>query len=74
MLQIHHVIGPKKLPWLNTYIKKIVVPYVRRNIGVQDQAALAIFNNFHGQMTDKAVQLLDIHHVVSACSTDTLQQ
>ena len=62
------------------YIKKIIVPYVedvRKDIGVQDQAALAIFDNFRGQMTDKVIQLLDdnnIHHVlVPACCTDRLQ-
>ena len=69
--------------WSNedTMIDYIILPYVedvRRDIGIiPDQAALAIFEKFRGQMTDKFIQLLGdnkIHHIlVPACCTDRLQ-
>ena len=63
------------------YIEIIIYPYVRRvreDLGVgTKQAALAIFNYFKGQMTDKVFSCLEkynIHSVlISASCTDKLQ-
>ena len=52
-----------------SYIKKIIVPFVTRardDLGVgQEQAALAIFDHFEGQLTDNVVALLEKHNIQS---------
>ena len=57
--------------------RNIIVPYVERVRGNEDQAALAIFDQFKGQLTENVTQLLEEHNiqsvVVPACCTDRLQ-
>lgn len=63
------------------YIKKIVLPFVERvrhDLGFDEQqAALAIFDCFKGQLTNQVVQLLEEHNIqsvlVPANCTDQLQ-
>ena len=63
------------------YIKEVIVPYVDRvryDMNVDEsQAALAIFDHFKGQLTEKVVQLLEEHNIqsvlVPASCTDRLQ-
>ena len=62
------------------YIKLIILPYVERvryDIGNQSAAALAIFDNFKGQITSACFSLLEennIHYVLlPANTTDKLQ-
>ena len=64
-----------------SYIEKIIVPFVTRardDLGVgQEQAALAIFDHFKGQLTDNVVALLEKHNIQSVIvppnCTDRLQ-
>ena len=64
-----------------TYIEWIIVPYIkniRESMGVDDsQAALAIFDHFKGQLTEKVTQLLEKHNIQSTLvppsCTDRLQ-
>ena len=63
------------------YIDKIIVPFVERvreDLGLdKQQAALAIFDHFKGQLTDSITQVLEKHNIqsvlVPACCTDRLQ-
>ena len=63
------------------YIDNIIVPFVDRvrkhlKLG-KDQAALAIFDHFRGQLTAQVTDLLEKHNIqavlVPACCTDRLQ-
>ena len=61
------------------YIENIIVPYVnqaREDLGLQkEQAALATFDHFKGQVTAKVTTLLEKHIqsvLVPACCTDRL--
>ena len=63
-----------------SYIKEIIVPYVKRvrdTLDDHNQAALAILDRFKGQLTDSVQQLLEAHNiqsvVVPASCTDRLQ-
>ena len=63
------------------YINNIIVPFVQRarsDLGLDEQqAALAIFDCFRGQLTDEVVQLLEENNILSvlvpANCTDRLQ-
>lgn len=62
------------------YIQGIIVPYVegvRQMLGKNEQAALAIFDNFRGQLTENVVEELEHHNIqsvlVPANCTDRLQ-
>ena len=63
------------------YIDKIIVPFVERvreDLGLdKQQAALAIFDHFKGQLTESITQVLEKHNIqsvlVPACCTDRLQ-
>ena len=63
------------------YIENIIVPDVkktREDFGViPDQVALAIFDHFKGQMTDKVYECLEKHNIhsvlIPASCTDKLQ-
>ena len=63
------------------YIDKIIVPFVERvreDLGLdKQQAALAIFDHFKGQLSDSITQILEKHNIqsvlVPACCTDRLQ-
>ena len=70
--------------WFNEtmieYIQGIIIPYVegvRQMLGKNDQAALAIFDNFRGQLTENVVKELECHNIqsvlVPANCTDRLQ-
>ena len=63
-----------------SYIKEIIVPYVKRvrdTLDDHNQAALAIFDRFKGQLTDSILELLETHNiqsvVVPVSCTDRLQ-
>ena len=64
-----------------SYIEEIIVPFIqqkRDELGEdENQAALAIFNHFKGQLTEKVTQCLEKHNIhsvlVSANCTDRLQ-
>lgn len=48
------------------YIQGIIVPYVegvRQMLGKNDQAVLAIFDNFRGQLTENVVEELKRHNI-----------
>ena len=48
------------------YIQGIIVPYVegvRQMLGKNDQAVLAIFDNFRGQLTENVVEELKHHNI-----------
>ncbi len=63
------------------YIEKVIVPFVntiRNSLGVdENQAALAIYDHFKGQLTEKITMLLDKHNIQSVLvppsCTDRLQ-
>ena len=63
------------------YIENVIVPFVTRvrdDLGCnKEQAALAIFDHFKGQLTDKVMQLLEKHNIQSVLvppnCTDKLQ-
>ena len=63
------------------YIDKIIVSFVERvreDLGLdKQQAALAIFDHFKGQLSDRITQILEKHNIqsvlVPACCTDRLQ-
>ena len=62
------------------YIQGIIVPYVegvQQMLDKNDQAALAIFDNFWGQLTENVVEELERHNIqsvlVPANCTDRLQ-
>lgn len=62
------------------YIQDIIIPYVegvRKTLGKKDQAALAIFDNFRGQLTENIVKELEDNNIqsvlVPANCTDRLQ-
>ncbi len=45
-----------------TYIEDVIEPYVRsvrENLGMEYQAALAIFDHFRGQLTPKVTECLE---------------
>lgn len=59
------------------YIEEIIIPYVESVRNDETQAALAIFDHFKGQLTEKVSKLLEDHNIQSvlvppAC-TDRLQ-
>ncbi len=63
-----------------TYIEDVIEPYVRsvrENLGMEDQAALAIFDHLRGQLTPKVTECLEKYNIqsilVPACCTDRLQ-
>ena len=65
------------------YIDSVIFPYmyvrrVRYDLGVgPEQAALAIFDHFRGQMTDNVIGCLERHNInsvlIPTCCTDKLQ-
>ena len=62
------------------YIQEVIVPYVecvREELNKPEQAALAIFDNFKGQLTEKVLQELEDNNIqsvlVPANCTDRLQ-
>ena len=62
------------------YIQEVIVPYVesvREGLNKPEQAALAIFDNFKGQLTEKVLQELEDNNIqsvlVPANCTDRLQ-
>ena len=62
------------------YIQEVIVPYVecvREELNKPEQAALAIFNNFKGQLTEKVLQELEDNNIqsvlVPANCTDRFQ-
>ena len=62
------------------YIDKVIVPYVnkvRETLQLEDQAALAIFDCFRGQLTKSVTDALEEHNIqlviVPAGCTDHLQ-
>ena len=55
------------------YIQEVIVPYVEcvhEELNKPEQAALAIFDNFKGQLTEKVLQ--ELESVLASC-TDQLQ-
>lgn len=62
------------------YINEVVEPYVRsvrEDLGMEDQAALAIFDHFKGQLTPKVTECLESYNIQSVLvppsCTDRLQ-
>lgn len=80
------LISHTKNHWSNedtmiSYVENIIVPFIRERralLGVgEDHAALAIFDHFKGQLTEKVIDCLEKHNIqsvlVPANCTDRLQ-